>query len=88
MCGVSNSGRYFDWSPYFNYDSEDLFELSKELPLPNKTTYIYDENGIEINKEIDNIIVESYKALLKGDPVSKYENTVTFLSNLKNHLNV
>ena len=50
MCGVSNSGRYFDWSPYFNYDSEDLFELSKKLPLPNKTTYIYDENGIEINK--------------------------------------
>ena len=87
MCGVSNSGRYFERSPYFNYESEDLFELSKELPLPNKTTYIYDEDGVKINKEIDDTIVNSYKALLDGDPNSRYDNAEEFLKNLRDLLN-
>ena len=33
---IGRSGVYIDWSPYFNYGSEDLFELSKELPIPDR----------------------------------------------------
>ena len=33
---IGRSGVYIDWSPYFNYANEDLFELSKELPIPDK----------------------------------------------------
>ena len=33
---IGRSGVYIDWSPYFNYATEDLFELSKELPIPDR----------------------------------------------------
>lgn len=44
--GVSDTGVYYDWSPYFDYSSKENFDLSKELPFPTGREYTI-QKGVE-----------------------------------------
>ena len=47
---IGDNGVYVTWSPYFNFDNENLFELSKNLPLPDHITRVVDETGIDLSE--------------------------------------
>lgn len=53
MAGIGDNGIYQDWSPYFNYSTPQLFELSKQLPLPTKKIARVDESGVDISEFTD-----------------------------------
>ena len=39
MSSISKNGIYSDWSPYFNYYSDNNFNIAKTLPLPSRIEY-------------------------------------------------
>lgn len=53
--GISDSGSYIGWSPYFRYESEALFEKSKELPMPNGRSYVKSEEGVDVSRYNDEV---------------------------------
>ena len=62
MAGIGDNGVYEDWSPYFNYSTHDLFELSKELPLPTKKKTVEAEGGVNISEFVDILDLKRNKA--------------------------
>lgn len=50
---IGDNGVYINWSPYFMWETTDLFNKSKELPLPNGKTYTVDESGIDVSEYND-----------------------------------
>ena len=52
---IGDNGVYVTWSPYFNFDTENLFELSKNLPLPDHIVRVTDETGVDLS-EYENLV--------------------------------
>lgn len=66
----SNSGVYQGWSNLFDYSTIETLRASENLAAPNFKVYEYNENGVDINDEINK--------------VAKIENELAALRNNKN----
>lgn len=77
--GINDSGSYIGWSPYFRYESEELFEKSKELPMPNGKTYAKSEDGIDVSNYNEEVAI-----LTKEKQYGKLLDVITNILNAVN----
>ena len=68
---IGDNGVYVTWSPYFNFDNENLFELSKNLPLPDHIARVVDETGIDLS-EYEDLVELNRPYNKKKDTLIKY----------------
>ena len=72
------NGNYVQWSPLFDFTSEETLIISKQLPTPEKFKLTFSDEGLDITPEI-NIILNSSNGQL--EPIN-YEARVTRLKAL------
>ena len=64
MSSISKNGIYSDWSPYFNYYSDNNFNIARTLPLPSRIKYQIGSKE-DINKDNSNTVdVSEYADIL------------------------
>ena len=54
-----SNGKYTQWSPLFDYTSEETLAISKELPIPDNTTLVKNSDGVDISQELQVILDSS-----------------------------
>ena len=65
-----SNGKYIQWSPLFDYTSAETLAISKQLTIPDNTTLVLDESGVDISEDLqiildasdDNLEPISYRA--------------------------
>ncbi len=66
---ISNQGIYYNWSPLFNFNSQELLSISHDLPFPTGYKYFLDnEVGFPLEGDYSNLLGKTYDEITH-DPV-------------------
>lgn len=93
MSSISKNGIYSDWSPYFNYYSDNNFNIAKTLPLPSRIEYQIgskedidkdNSNTVDISEYVD--VLDLYNIHKKNR--SNEENYRAFVERFNSLMNV
>lgn len=87
---IGDNGVYISWSPYFMWETTELFEKSKELPLPNGRRYTLSKDGLDVSEY--NNLEDLYEAKKYGEFLDRLAellnkvNDADFLSGATDYL--
>ena len=66
---ISNQGIYYNWSPLFNFNSQELLSISHDLPFPTGYKYFLDnEVGFPLEGDYSNLFGKTYDEITH-DPI-------------------
>lgn len=61
---ISNQGLYYNWSPLFNFNSQELLSISHDLPFPTGFHYFLDnEIGTPLEGDYSELIGKTYEEI-------------------------
>lgn len=61
---ISNQGMYYNWSPLFNFNSQELLSISHDLPFPTGFHYFLDnEIGTPLEGDYSELLGKTYEEI-------------------------
>ena len=81
MMGMSfnGTGKYVGWSNLFDYSSVKAIKASEYLPMPNKTDFVKDDSGTNIDKFIS-VINAANQNDNRASRIRAYADLLTYLN--------
>jgi hypothetical protein len=77
------NGNYIQWSPLFDFTSEDTLTISKQLPTPEHVNIETDDAGIDITEELLIILNSSDEKLEPINYEARIERLKAFVNVIK-----